>query len=504
MIHIFRKNQRAWMLVIAVLTIVSFIFLYNTSQLDNLSSMKNPSIYGESLSPGALDRQVKNYRLTMMLGQLDLLAKLGGTGEDRESSLSDFVWNLLILRHQARELGVEPTDQQVAARIKEIPVFQTSGQFDPIKYQAFVRDNLAPLGFTERQLEEVLRDSLRLEKISAIVEAPVAVGEAEIRDSARVLQPVTASFVRFDAAAAAAGIQVPETEIVAAYERNRAALSTPELRSVKFVAFELPGDSKLEGKEKIEALQKLANAASKFAESLGGQAGALQKTASTAGLTVQSTPAFDRSGALQGDNADNKVAPAAKVIAPAAFLLPEPGKASDVIGSDDGFYVAELAELTPARPLTLAEATPMITARLREELAARALREKAATQIAALREAVAGGKSFADAASQAGLKVESLANVQPMAESTTPDQRRIIAATLSLKDGEISGFENATGGGFTVYLQSRGPIDDKEFAKKRPEIVQGLLENKRNLLFAEWLRTCRDEAKIFVPGVARR
>lgn len=508
MIHIFRRNQRAWMLVIAVLTIVSFIFLYNTSQLDNLSSMKNPGIYGESLSPGAIDRQVKNYRLTMALGQLELLSKLGGTGADREASVSEFVWNLLILRHQARALGVEPTDAQVAARIKGLPSFQTEKQFDPIKYQAFLRDQLAPLGFTERQLEEVMRDSLRLADISAVVEAPVAVGAAEIRDAAKVLQPVTASFVRFDAAAAAAAIQIPESEILGFFERSRAAFNTPETRSVRFVAFELPQGTKLEGKAKIEALQKLANAASAFAEPLGGQSGALQKAADAAGLTVRSTPAFDRTGKLPeqpgADDAAKRTAAAVKALAPAAFLLQGSGRASDVIGSEDAFYVAELAELTPSRPLTLAEATPAIAARLREEVAAKTLRDKASAQIAAIREAILSGKSFDDAAAQAGLKPESIDNVSPMNEATTPDQRRIIAATLPMRDSELSGLEAASWGGFAVYLKSRGPMDDKEFAKKREDILQGLLQNKRDLLFAEWLRVCRDEAKIFVPQMVRR
>ena len=508
MIHIFRKNQRAWMLVIAALTIVAFIFLYNTSQLDNLASMKNPRIYGEELSPGAIGQQARNYKLTWTLGQLELLKKLGGAGADQEEAVSGFVWNLLVLKHQARVFGIEPTDEQVAARIKGLPAFQTEGQFDPVKYQAFLRDKLAPIGSNERQLEDVMRDALRLEKVSAAVESPVAVGAAEIRDAAKVFQPVTGSFVRFDAAAAAAAVQIPAADLATVFERNRASFNTPETRSVRFVAFELPQGTKLEGKAKIEALQKLANAASAFAESIGGKSGALRKTADRAGLSVRTTPAFERSGSLSPaaqatDEAAKQTASAAGAIAPAAFLLGGSGKASDVIQGGDAFYVAELAELTPSRPLTLAEATPWITGRLREDSAAKMLREKAAAQIKAMREAVAAGKSFADAAAQAGLKVENLDNVAPASEASTPELRGIIAATLPMRDGEISNFEKAPWGGFAVWLKVRGPLDDKEFAPKKEEIRQSLLENKRDLLFAEWLRISRDEAKISVPRFGR-
>ena len=73
MIQIFRKNQRGLMLLVAFITIVAFVFLYNTDQLDELASTQNPTIYGKSLNPAAIDRQVRNYQLTAALGEFDLL-----------------------------------------------------------------------------------------------------------------------------------------------------------------------------------------------------------------------------------------------------------------------------------------------------------------------------------------------------------------------------------------------------------------------------------------------
>lgn len=500
------------MLVIAILTIVAFIFLYNRGPLDDIAATRSPKIYGQTLSPGALERQAKNYQLTLALGQYDLVSKLGGTGADQASSMSEFVWNLLILQHQARALGVEPTDAQVADRIKEVAVFQTDKQFDPLKYRAFLSEQLAPRGFTEQQLEEVMRDSLRLERIEAIIASPVAVGDKEIRDAARVLQPVTAEFVRFSAEDAAKGVQVGQEEIAGYFERNQANLNTKETRAVRYVSFELPSGSKLEGRAKVDELQKLTDKALKFTDTLAGMP--FDQAATAAGLTVRSTPAFDRAGTLppvteiNGDAAKqagdllSKIAPKEVVaaIAPPAFLLPAVGKISDVVQAGDAFYVVELAELNPVRPLTLAEATPAIEARLREVKADQALRTSGENKSTALSAAVAAGKKFADAAKEAGLTVESLSNLAPMADSLSPDQRRVVSSTLSLKDGELSGFEPAPWGGLCVYLQSRGPLADAELAAKREEIQQSLLENKRGLLFAEWLRISREDAKISIPG----
>jgi hypothetical protein len=497
MIAIFRKNQRGLMLAVAVLTIVAFIFLYNTSQLDELASTRNPTIYGQALKPGEIDRQVKNYQLTLALGQFELMQKLGGGAADQASALTDFVWNLLILQHQARVLGVQPTDDEVAARIKALTVFQTEGQFDPGKYAAFVREQLAPRGFTERQLEEVMRDSLRLEKISAIVEAPAAAGDQELRDAARVLQPVTGSFIRFDAAAT--GVQVDPSEVAAYFERNQANLNAKETRAVRYVVFSLPAEPKLEGRAKVEALQKLTEQAIKFSDSLGSSP--IAGAAEAAGLKVLTTPAFDRSG---NSNATPAAGDAERKLladlAPPSFLLPAVGRATDVIQSGEALYVAELSEIHPARPLTLAEAAPQIEARLRQTKAEAAMRASAGQKIQSLREALGSGKAFAAAAVAAGLKAEPIEKLSPMSEALTPEQRLVISTTLSLKDGEISGFEPAPWGGVCVYLQARGPLADADFAAKRSEIRSGLLENKRNLLFAEWLRVCREEAKISMPG----
>lgn len=504
MINLFRKNQRVLMLVVAVLTIIAFLLLYNTSQLDRLARTQNVKIYGETLTPEAISRQVRNYQLTIALGQFDLITKLGGSRANRGEAISDFVWNLLVLQHQARVLGIEPTAQQVENRIKSLPVFQTASQFDPIKYEAFFREQLAPRGFTERQLEEVMRDALRLERISALVEAPIAVGDNEIRAAARAFQPVTVSFVRFDNTNQSANIQVSQEEVSEYYEQHKAELNTPELRAVRYVVYELPLDRKLEGKEKINEMQKLANSASDFAESLNKSNSTLQKAAEAAGVPIRSIPPFDRSGSLQDAStvpeAVKQMGPLINALVPTAFQMQKVGETSDVIQVGDAFYVLELSELSQARPLTLAEATPQIEARLREIKTEKLLRESAEKQIADLHNSLSTGKSFTDAATQLGLKVESLNHVSLQSESLTPDQRRIVSSTFSLREGELSKFQPAPWGGFCVHLKTRAPLEDKDLEAHQEQIRQSLVENKRNLLFAEWLRTSRQEANITIPG----
>jgi len=500
MIQTFRKNQRVLMLVVAILTIIAFVFLYNTTQLDELATIENPTIYGKALTPVAIDRQVKNYQLTMALGQYELLEKLGGTAQDQDRALTEFVWNLLVLQHQSRKLGIEPTDDQVAERIKKIPTFQVADQFDPLKYGQFVSEQLAPRGFTERQLEDVIRDSLRLEALSDIVEAPAALGDGEMQAVARAFQPVSASFVRFERNAVPEKIEVTAEEVAAVHQQNQAALSTNETRGVRCAVFALPADLKLEGKEKVDALQKLANTASELTDGLARAEASLEQLAAKAGAKFVQLSTFERSGESTPAAAEVLDRETMSVIAPAAFLLPKVGAASDVIQSGDAFYVLELTDLNAARPLTLDEARPRIEEQLRAQKADQIFTAGATSAANAIRSAVAAGKTFDEAAAAQNLKVEKLTGVVAADEATPREDQAIAGATLLLKEGQVSNVEPAPWGAFVTQLQSRGPVDQKTFSTREAEIRESLLRNKRDFLFMEWLRVGREAAQITMPA----
>ena len=499
MIEVFRKNQRGLMLLVAILTIVSFIILYNTTQLEQLADNRTPSIYGRALDQAAIERQVKNYQLTLALGQLSLIQKLGGASEDRDMALTNFIWNLLVLQHESAKMGIHPTDSQVAARIKEMETFQTSGQFDPVKYSKFLAEQLTPRGFTERQLEEVVRDALRLEEVEKVVQAPAALGSGEVEATKRIFQPVTASYVKFDKSKAADGITTTPEEINSIYEQNKANLLTQETRGVEAVVFELPADSNPEGKEKVEALQALANAASSFVESISKEGLDFQKAAGKAGKPVQKIAPFDRTG-LQETPDTGAIASALPELAPYAFQLAGPGGTTDVIQAGDAFYILHLTAVDPVRQLTLDESRGRIEAQIRANKAEQAFATSANSAFNAFKAAIDGGKSFAEAAAAQNLEVQKISNVIPAGKDTKPEDQMLAAGTLLLRDGELSGLERAPWGAFAIQLDSRGPIDTKELEGRETEIREGLLANKRDVLFAEWLRSRREQAGITVPA----
>ena len=480
MISILRKNQRVLMLIVAILTIVAFIWLYNPANTRKLGTNTVATIYGRNLSQADIEREVKSFQLALALGQFQLLEDLGGMGQDENRALEQFVWNRLVIQHQARDLGIEPTDSQVADRIRNIPAFQVNGQFDAGKYKAFVAEQLGPRGFTEVQLENVIRDALRAERLKTVV----------------IFQKVSAEVVRFDLAATAVPSELTDEELKTFFGQNQPTLIMPETRSVDYVRFAIPeGGKPLEGREKVDALQKVADAASAFSEQ--ASSGSFESAASTAGLTIQRTPEFDRSGAPRSSgDAD------LKNFAPAVFMLTEKNPVSDVIQSGDVFFVLKLAKLSPQRPLTMDEVRPIAAKQLGARKAERALREKADAALAKVREAIAAGKPFSDAAASAGLQVQSFNDLLPNDPKLSAREREIVAATLLMQPGQFSGMIPAADGGFAVYLSSRAPIDQADLAKK-PELASRILESKRHLLFLTWLASARDAAKIQVASPHR-
>ena len=88
----------------------------------------------------------------------------------------------------------------------------------------------------------MIRDTLRVEGIREIVASPAAVSDLDFRDTARVLQELSAQVVRFPLASVASAASVTDEEVTDFHRQYGPALSTPETRTVEYVKFALvPG-----------------------------------------------------------------------------------------------------------------------------------------------------------------------------------------------------------------------------------------------------------------------
>ncbi len=498
-----RSHMRKLMLVITVLTITAFVFLYNPAEIDDLNAAKFAKIYGQSLSLAQIQREARTYQLALALSLSEYVETLDGLSG--ESDPGAFVFNSMIIAHEAKKLGITPTDSEIAQAIAKVPAFQSNGSFDKTKYDQFGVEYLAPNGLSQMEVEGVVRNSLQLDRIVALLESAPTTSTPELDFNARYFQEVSGAAVVFQRQKFFDQATASEADIKSFYDSNSFRLLTPELRTAEIVTFSLPpAAAELKDKARIEALQKVADASADFAAAT--QETSFADAAKAADLKIESTLPFDASGRVipptgTVETATNLSNPLIAKIAPAAFTLSESSPVSGVLQDGDSFHVIKLTEVKPAREKTLEEATPEITADLRNIEAETQLEAQATAAINAIRSDLQAGKSLADAVSAHPLaELAPFENVSATTETATPQQRSYASQTVQLNDGEITGPTFEPGGAHAVYLEKRSPIDEKVLAENREQISEYVSARKGSLILFEWLQAATERSGLEFSG----
>jgi len=484
------------MLLIAGLTIVAFAFLYNTTDMDRVGSNMVAKIYGRNVMQVDIEKAVRNYQLALALGQFELVRDLSGQAQSENEAASNFIWNLMVMQHEASALNIQPGNEAVVARIKSLPVFQKDGQFDPVKYSDFVQQQLAPRGFTERQLEDVVRDTLRLQEIKALVESPAVALPGDVEPALARMSPADVVVVDFDPAELAKDVTVPDEEVRVAYDQRKQSLQAPEKRSVRYVAFALSDEeAKKKGKERIAALQEVAAETNAFAQELADSGSSMGTFGKGKKEDVRETPFFDAKGEPDGKLADQDgdVIAAAKGV---AFRLePKEGNYEIIELGEKGYAVIEVAGVQQSRPLEFDEARADLRAELITQKRDRAVADKVAVALPEIRSKLAAGESIQKAATDAGLKTREIKGLVIFDEKLGPDEREIAMAVADLPDGQLGDMRSRPGGGgFAPYVAKRTEPDPAKLAERKPQMEKAVLQGKKMLLFAQWLADARRQS----------
>lgn len=495
MVNLFRRHQQVLMLIITVLVIVAFVWLYNGTRLDKIGIDRVATIYGKGLTQPDIERAARKAQLAMELGLYELVQELGGANQSQ--ALENFVWNSMVLRHEADSLHIFPTDQQVIEAIKELPNFQTNGAFDPGKYATFLQQELPPRGLSEYQLTDLVRDSLRLEQIKKLVTSSADVPAADFRKAyEQAYAKIETSVVFFSAKDSLVNTVVSPEDLQKAFDKRKDGLKTEEKRKISFLKLHLTdADAKLTGKERTEKLQSLADRAQEIAQAMLAPGAQFENVASKFSLKINQTGEFTRT------KPDPAFAGKTEIVS-AAFSLSQNDPNSDVLQDpgDNSFMILHLVSTTPSRALTFDEAKPQLLEALKKERAQEALTLKAADLRSKILADVKSGKTFADAAKAHGLTPQSLppfSSAAPLGEKP-PEAPMIMSTAFELKEGQLSEFVPTSEGGFLVFVAKRLPVDEAQFASDRAKMLPRYEEVRRRVVFQEWLRLRKAEARIQV------
>ncbi len=141
-----------------------------------------------------------------------------------------------LIQHLAVEQNYQIGDEQLAARIKDDPIFQTDGKFDPSLYENYL--NSSGL-FSRQQFENNMRENSRVSQVASGFQESALVLPNEVRTMLEI-QAEQRSFdlITVNKADFNDKVEVSDADIKAYYTENTANYMEPDRRSVEYIEFD--------------------------------------------------------------------------------------------------------------------------------------------------------------------------------------------------------------------------------------------------------------------------
>ena len=487
------------MIVIAILAL-PFCLYFVKSDTSQIRSDEFIKMYGRKVTLTEARWDAKLFHLSHVLGMTELHGLAPGQGNEDQKAVTAVI-NLIVLRHEAERLGISPTHDEIVDAVRNFPALQGPNGFDPAKYDQVEQDVLPSLGFTNEQLEQLARDEFCLKKIKQMVVSGVSLPESESKSNyERLYGKNFLSVVRVHGADFLKEIKVSDEDIKKYYEAHKSELKTEEKRKIEFVKLGLTEEQKkLKDKERIDALQKVADRANDVSQALLEKGADFHQVAAKFQLPVDATGEFTMS-APDPKLKDNPQ------LSQMAFKLSKDESTSDPIQLPDGFAIVHLAGVVDARPLTLDEAKPKITDQIKTERSREMASAKGRKGAETLRNGLKAKQPLQFTLEQAGgLKAEKMEpftlaeeedekNPSDKAKTESMDLMMIKNIAGQLQPGEVSEFVPWVDGGFIVLMDKREAPDPAKYQETKAKLEENYLKNAREYVFMEWMRDRQRDA----------
>ncbi len=540
------RKYTGLMIVIFVILFISFFFL-------DSSAMRNMGGGNSVIKVEGRTYSDKEFR-TLGDGGLKLVQALAGGGDlglyqflmtltsgatSREDGPQKFFVNRMIVRGAKDEFGVYPGDEQITNYLRGMKAFAgPDGKFDAATYQNFIDRYLGSMGLTEKDLRELASDVLAEKEISAIVGAGLIAPREEVaRTFALQNQRITGQVAKVELAPYEAKIEPTEEEIKAYWETVSDAFTTEPRRKFTYILAtpKVPEDTADEkeapetiaeaaateearkaaaAKKEAEKAKRAADkadvrrkaqletdqAVDQFLVMLEDQKGAgFEELAKENGWEPKTTEFFTKSTA-PGDLAlPLRSSSRGGTVADDLFRVQETSdpfsKISEAIAvGENQWLVARIDGVEESRPKTYPEARDEARAQYIAEKAAEAMKAAATEDAEKIRKAIADGKSFADAAKDAGIvqvkQFDAIISTYRPDGATEP--QNLFEAAQNVDPGTVAEPIIETDRAFILHVEKREVVKEADAAKLESEVASATNRNEM-VAFISWL-AARSEA----------
>ncbi len=460
-------------------------------------------VYGQCYREKEIKRLEQYFWVARDLFFIDFAMAL--FGDDRmDADPTDFVTNLIVLRKEAEQLGIEPTDDESKEAIRNAPIFTR---------QTWINDDilvdrvLAPRGLTKSDLIQLGKDYLVWRKISDLLAAgnapvPVEIDKAYVRK----YQQFTASLIEFKREDFVGKVEITEEAIKTYYEENKGkelpdggqALYSDEKRGFTMVKFSPPVETEeMTAEQKAEQRQAfpvrvneiyalLADDESDFAE-LAAKVAADPKNKFA--VTVEELPPFAGVSPPEALKEQGKIL--SELFSPAHDAAPGRAVTVPFPQADGGYLMFKVTKVIEPAELTLDEAREQIEKALTARESNLLVNEAATAARAKALEALDAGKPVAEAAKAAGVEPTLLppfSKSEPPAKIESADQ--IVQAALRTGPGSASEvLPMPLGKGYHFLLVDKIElVESDQVDARRSSLRIGATSDYRRALFKAWFR----------------
>ncbi len=480
-----------------------------------------------------LAEQLSSYQSLDLYRFVNALTDTKSTTEDAMEK--SFFVNRLFLQEAGREFGIQPGDAEIQAYVRERSVFTDSDptsrsvkKFNQESYQNFIMNGLGKSGLTEADLFLLIKDFLTYEKLQTLLGGAIEVSPDAVKQSYQAMsQKIAATYVSLPLVDFTAKQKPTDEQLKEYWEIRKDSFKTETRRKFSYVigkpqypqgaekAPEPPKPAKqgdpapepsAEDKAILEKRRKAElDVAAKMDDILAAietsKGGDFENTVKKEGWEIRVTDLFTAS------TVPDTLLPLTprKTSKTLTQLLFDLKTTSDPISKftssfpvgDADWFIARLDAEEESRVKSFEEAKEEVTKQWVEEKGKEALKAAAEDLKKKIEEAVKGGKSFADAAKDAGQTTSSVGPIRNGENPAgKPEASAIFTAAQYVNPGSLTEIINTDKGAVIAVVDKREIEKDPNTESMIMGGLSRYQEQMRVMAFQSWLSERSASSKV--------
>jgi ElaB/YqjD/DUF883 family membrane-anchored ribosome-binding protein len=538
------RKYTGLIIVLFVLVIIGFFFMdYGNMNSGAASGAPYIKVAGRTYNDKEYNQiGASTYQITQSLGQsgdYQLFTFLFGLSGEAEfgstKSMENFFASRMLLRSAKEEFGIYPGEEEIDSFIRKLRAFTgPNGEFSQEQYRNFIEKGIGRFGLTEGDVRDLASDVIAQTKIAEVVSAGLTTDRDTVaKNSALEGQRIALEVARIDLDPIEAKIDPSEEEIKTYWETTQDAFKTPEKRSFTYLIAkpkipanpaeitELGADATEEAKAEYEKAKakreaEIAEARRKVQNETGTlvddflfdleeqQELSFEKLAEVNKWEVKTTEIFALADAPEDLKSALRASSTQGTAASELFRMvisSDPlSKISPAIAiGEDAWLIARLDGMEDVRVQTYEEARADARAQLIAEQASAALKKTTEEAVEKIKTAIAGGKSFVDAAKEAGITIETVSLTEVTAGyqgDTTKVPSTLFNNAKYAEPGALAEPVFESDRAFIIHVGKREIVKKEDAATALKDELERAQEAIRISAFNSWLAAKTESAGI--------